>query len=304
MNGVDAQVELVRELDRLSETDTIARDAPRNKAIYNYLNLGIKSPEGEQYLAVTTELLVRLGVWWSTAAYSRMPVMTPWCVRDRTCRYDQGPEAWGSPRSDGYMRDDNSIIKKLPLSVQIVAPTGHPLNNRRPWRGFTACHIWRELPGGTVAGIDPWLYSFMPNLVWLPTWLAPLSDRHGSPVQEILQRTSIQIFRDRVVSPSLEKITRRAWEILPSPPEGPALQTDRLAFFEPDEKFFNRRIAYLDRVVAGCTSVMTAGTLKSKLICSRYTAGLPLLEAAALSGFRDAMSSYRTALTEANCQRS
>lgn len=164
MNGVDARVELLWELDRLGETDVLAREAPRSKTIYNYLNLGIKSPEREQYLRLTTELLVRLGVWWSTAAYSRMPVMTPWCVRDRTCRYDQGPESWGSPRSDGYMRDDNSIIKKLPLSVQIVAPTGHPFNNRKPWRGFTACHIWRELPGGTVAGIDPWLYSLHAQL--------------------------------------------------------------------------------------------------------------------------------------------
>lgn len=301
MNGVDASVELVRELDRLSESSAIAREAPRSKAIYLYLNQGINGPATEQYLALTSELFVRLGVWWSPAAYTRLPVITPWCVRDRTCRYDQGPESWGSPRSDGYMRDDNSIIKKLPLSTRIVAPEGHPYSDRKPWRGFTACHIWRDLPEGTLAGADPWLYSFMPNLVWLPSWLAPLSDRQGSPVQEILQRTSIETFRHTPLLPSLKTFSESAWGKLPLPPAGPALRSEQLAFFEPDDKFFDRRIAYLDKVIAGCASVLSTGTLSSKLICSRYTAGLPLLESESVRSFHDAIASYRTALATASC---
>lgn len=80
----------------------------------------------DDFAALTEHLLARLGIWWSPAAYRRLPVMTPWCVRDRSCRYDQGPEAWGAPREDGYLRDDNSIIKKLPLPVIVAAPIVHP----------------------------------------------------------------------------------------------------------------------------------------------------------------------------------
>lgn len=299
MNGVDAAVELATELDRLSEVNAIARGAPRSKAIYLYLAQGMKGPAEEQFVDLTSELFVNLGVWWSPAAYRRLPVMTPWCVRDRTCRYDQGPESWGAPRIDGYMRDDNSIIKKLPLSARIAAPVGHPYGGRKPWRGFTACHIWRELPDGTLAGADPWLYSFMPNLVWLPSWLAPLSDRHESHAQELLQRTSMEVFRNVAVPSPLDVYTESAWEKLPPPPAGPALPRSQLAFFEPDDSFFARRIAYLTKVMAGCASVLDTGALRSKVICSRYTAGLPLLEPAAVKEFHEAITTYRTAVTAA-----
>lgn len=300
MVDVDATVELVAELDRLSESSSVARGAPRSKAIYSYLARGMEGPAGDEFTALTSELLVRLGVWWSAAAFSKLPAITPWCVRDRSCRYDQGPESWGAPRSDGYMRDDNSIIKKLPLSTRIESAADHPYQGRKPWRGFTACHIWRDLPDGTLAGADPWLYSFMPNLIWLPSWLAPLTDRQGSSVQELLQRTSIELFRNVTVPPALEVFTEGSWRKLPPPPSpGPVLPLNRLAFFEPDDKFFARRIVYLDKVVAGCESVLGTGALNSKLICSRYTAGLPLLEREAVSEFRDAIAAYRMAILTA-----
>ncbi|WP_428342371.1 hypothetical protein [Mycobacterium sp.] len=190
MKGVDATVEIIAELNRLSVTSTVASEAPRSTALYRYLADGMKAETNDEFLAVTYDLILRLGVWWSAEAYARLPLLTPWCVRDRSCRYDHGPESWGAPRIDGYLRDDNSIIKKLPLSSAISAPQGHPYDGQRPWRGFTACHIWRDLPGAQVAGEDPWLYSFVPNLVWLPSWLAPLTDRQGSVIQQILQRTS------------------------------------------------------------------------------------------------------------------
>lgn len=298
MNGVDAAVELRNELERLSEMSVVARNAPRSKAIYTYLAQGLKGPQTQEFADLTSELFVRLGVWWSPKAYSRLPVITPWCVRDRTCRYDHGPESWGAPRADGYMRDDNSIIKKLPLSTLIVAPQGHPYADRKPWRGFTACHIWHELPTNTLAGADPWLYSFMPNLVWLPSWLAPLSDRHESHAQALLQRTSIEVFRNVAVPASLQELVESAWGKLPPPPAEPALPQNRLAFFEPDEGFFARRLAYLDKVMAGCESILNLGTIPSKLICSRYTVGLPLIETDALREFHDVIADYRRAVTD------
>lgn len=275
--------------------------APRSKALYRYLAGGMPQQEGlgepppDDIRSLVEVLMTRLGIWWSVEAYEVMPIMTPWCVRDRSCRYDQGPESWGAPRADGFMRDDNSIIKKLPLPVAVSAPAGHPYAGRRPLRGFTACHIWRDLPEGRVAGEDPWLYSFMPNLVWLPSWLAPLTDRQDSRAQALLQHASKERFRGAMVDPHVRVYADYCWSQLPMPPPGPALDTSGPAEFQPDKAFFDRRIASLTKVVGGCDHVLAHGTTGKKLICTRYTEGLPKLSVDALAAFASEMRQYRDA---------
>ena len=73
--------------------------------------LASSSPDSSQQLLA--ELFRRCAVWWPPELFRCFPTLVPWAVRDRSCRYDQGPESWGSPRADSYLRDDNSIIKKL-----------------------------------------------------------------------------------------------------------------------------------------------------------------------------------------------
>lgn len=221
--------------------------------------------------------------------------MTPWCVRDRSCRYDQGPESWGAPREDGYLRDDNSIIKKLPLPLRVMAPSGHPYNGRKPWRGFTACHVWRDLPGGRVAGEDPWLYSFIPNLVWLPSWLAPLTDRQGSATQRLLQHISLNLYRDVPTLAGLEEFAGQAWRNLPTP-DSRALDVQDLAVFQPVPAFYQRCLAKIDLFVTGCNAALAGRPQPKKIICSRYTAGLPGLDASRVTEFRNALAAYAEAV--------
>lgn len=305
VSGIDATVEITLELDRLSSTSVVARQAPRSRALYTYLARGMQGAgdicaSSQDFVELTYGLIQKLGVWWAPDAYRRLPVMVPWCVRDRSCRYDQGPESWGAPRDDAYLRDDNSIIKKLPLTCLVTAPTDHPFQNRKPWRGFTACHIWRDMPDGTLAGADPWLYSFMPNLIWLPTWIAPLTDRQSSEVQRTLQRTSFALFRQVAVRDTLRPYADYGWSKLQAPPPGHVLATEQLAMFDPHEKFFHSRVNYLDKFVAGTDSVLTRGSLSAKLICTRYTIGLPQLDTSAISSFGLAMKDYRDAVAKAN----
>lgn len=302
---IDGTVELVAELDRLGATWEVAARAPRSKALYRYLadgmtcqlRLGELPPEEYRDLAET--LLTRLASWWSADAYGVMPVMTPWCVRDRSCRYDQGPESWGAPRDDGFLRDDNSIIKKLPLPVIVSATRGHPYDGRRPWRGFTACHIWRGLPGGGMAGEDPWLYSFMPNLIWLPSWLAPLTDRQDSHTQELLQRMSYTRFRGAPVERDVKPYADYCWARLSAPAPGRELDPAVAAEFRPNAAFFRRRVAYLTKFVAGCDEVLASGTMNKKLICTRYTVGLPRVPQTAVAEFGAQMRDYRDAVEAA-----
>lgn len=302
--AIDAGVELARELDRLSDSSVIAARAPRGTGLAGYLARGMATEPLEgtpgDFTSLTESLLQRLSIWWAPTGYARMPTMVPWCIRDRSARYDQGPESWSAPRDDGYLRDDNSIIKKLPLPVKVRASAEHPYADRKPWRGFTACHIWRELPDGQIAGTDPWLYSFMPNLVWIPSPLSALSDSHESHVQLILQRTSIALFRARECAPSIRSYSDYAWGRLPSPPpEGRALDLAGLALFEVDDAFVNRRVTYLNSFISGADEVLRTGRLSRKLISTRYTQGLPLLEPAAIADFRDALASYRNAVANA-----
>lgn len=289
---VDGNVELLRLLDSLSERSDLAAGAPRGAGLYRYLSAGLAA-EGfaGEYWRLTEQLLTQLSIWWSDWAYLEMPIMVPWAIRDRRARYDFGPEMWGSPREDGFFRDDNSIVKKLPLPLAVEAPPGHPYAGRKPWRGFTACHIWRDLPGGKVGGADPWVYSFMPNLVWLPTALAPLSDRHESHVQQVLQRTSRRLFDEE--HPQILQHAAYAWSQLPAPPSGKELDVGLLARFNADRAFVNRRLRYTDRFIAGADEVVRTGKLGRKLISSRYTAALPGLQTAAVAQFRDTLVEYR-----------
>lgn len=298
--GIDASVELSVELDRLGESHPLALQAPRDRSLYKFLAMGMDHPQTEtraSYTALTETLIERLGIWWSPSTYQRMPVLTPWCIRDRSARYDQGPESWGAPRADGYLRDDNSIIKKLPLSVTVEAPEGHPYAGRRPWRGFTACHVWGTDVDGHPSGADPWLYSFVPNLVWLPTAIAPLSDRQGSRVQMMLMQTALYLYAAAPMRPLIEEYSKYAWSRLPAPlPEFGALRADHLAQFTPDAAFYRRRIAYLDQFISGASSVLTTGQLTRKVICTRYTTGFPALDREHIAAFRSALSDYRDAL--------
>ena len=248
--AIDAGVQLARVLDVLSDQSAVAAGAPRGTGLAGYLARGMAAEplEGNpgEFTSLTESLLQRLSIWWAPGGYARMPTMVPWCIRDRSARYDQGPESWSAPRDDGYLRDDNSIIKKLPLPVWVRAAAGHPYANRKPWRGFTACHIWRELPDGQIAGTDPWLYSFMPNLVWMPSPLSALSDMHESHVQLILQRTSVALFRDVGCAPSVRSYSEYAWSRLPNPTTmSRTLDLADLAVLEADDAFVARRLTYL-----------------------------------------------------------
>jgi hypothetical protein len=298
VSDIDGREELVRLLDVLSIHDATAEHAPRSSQIYAYLSRGMASEGPDvQYGRLTETLIAGLSIWWSVWTYQHLPILVPWAIRDRAARYDQGPESWGAPRDDGYFRDDNSIIKKLPLPLTVAAPMGHPYRGRRPWRGFTACHIWRDLPAGRVGGADPFLYSFIPNLVWLPSPLAPLTDRQDSNVQQVLQRTSRLLYQESGPH-HLQQYTDYAWRHLPAPPKGHALETGALATFEGDLAFVRRRLEYIDRVAAGADAAARSGAIPTKLISSRYTEGLPRLQSQTLEQFRDVLRAYSLAATE------
>jgi hypothetical protein len=86
-----------------------------------------------------------------------------------------------------------------------------------------------------------------------------------------------------------------AWSKLPPPAPGISLPAERLQKFEPVPGFFSRRLAYLDNFVSGCDEVLGGRPPAKKLICTRYTQGLPQLNHEETRKFRNAMDDYRRA---------
>lgn len=230
------------------------------------------------YGQVPQLMLVSMGIWLPRDVYAKFPVLLPWVVRDPACRGRNGrPDEWGSPDPRGYLRDDNSLIKGLPRSLTVHAPRQPHLNGRRMGTEFVASHVWRECAdGGPLASRRPLLNSFVPNLVWLPSQVAKLTDREGGKVQRTLQAMSWQIYRRADVTAGLERIAEEAWEALPRPE---ALTEDLdphlLNWFVSDERFLMTRRRRLMEVAEALSRLAAGEVLETKVISSRYTLGLP-----------------------------
>ena len=74
------------------------------------------------------------------------------------------------------------------------------------------------------------------------------------------------------------------------------LDSRLVAEFQPDLVFFRRRVAYLTKVVLGCETVIASGMTGRKLLCTRYTKGLPTLAREDILSFGQEMRTYRDAV--------
>lgn len=134
-----------------------------------------------ELIGVVPQLLVQsMAIWLPLDAYRHSPILLPWVVRDPTCRGSKArniPDEWGSPNGDGFFRDDNSLVKSVPRSLNIRGPKGSRLNGRRMGSEFVAAHIWRKVDSDRLASRIPLLNTFVPNLVWLPSQVSKLGSR-------------------------------------------------------------------------------------------------------------------------------
>ncbi|KGN37298.1 hypothetical protein N803_15215 [Knoellia subterranea KCTC 19937] len=133
--------------------------------------------------------------------------------------------------------------------------------------------------------------------------MAGLTDYH-LPIKHLLMRTSLALHRDTPVD-GASQYSEHAWRLLaPTTMDGgPMLNVEYLATFEVHSDFVRRRLAYVDNVADGATSLLEGDTLKRKLICSRYTEGLPAVAPERLADLRDAMTEYASAVRTSSAGR-
>lgn len=212
--------------------------------LYHYLQKVLLEEENALSRELITHLLIDLSIWIPPNLYRRLPIILPYVLRDPSCRRNKqtGEDEWGTPNENGFLRDDNSVIKGIVRSFRIRSPRVASYNDLRLGTGFVASHIWGkvEFEGDSLFSSRHYLLnSFVPNLVWLPVQISKLTDREGSFAQRLLQAISHNIYGD-VNMP--EEISR-LWKYLPFPEELRTATIDltRTSHFVVPEEWIRKR---------------------------------------------------------------
>lgn len=226
-------------------------------------------------------LVVSMGVWFPTSLYQEMPVLLPWVLRDPECRGKKRngevlvPDQWGSPTKQGHLRDDNSLVKGLPRSLRITSKANSFIRDRHLGNEFVASHIWRENLSGVLASRIPMLNTFVPNLVWLPSQVAKLSDRERGPIQTALKEISWNMYRRVPLTEEARQIADRSWALLPEPASSHQVLEDEINWFVTTPRFISTRKSKLVAVIDALERIATGAELPQTLEPSRYRIGLP-----------------------------
>jgi hypothetical protein len=214
------------------------------------------------------ELALRFAVWLPLDVYEKTPWLAPYAIRSVRTRLDPrvaGPrrDLWGLPDAHGFFTDDNSLLKAAVRGRTVVGPTPYP--PRPLTTGLVCCHIW---PKTTT---EPSLFSFVPNLVWLPRSLAGLSDAHHPSrpphaVHFALQEAS----RSRYVSRA--GAVAHSWDRLAAPGTTYASGWESFAEVADAGKISRTAQTRCDRMLSFLDAILR-GNPHDRRISRRYHAG-------------------------------
>lgn len=227
-------------------------------------------------------LVEATAIWFPRDLYFDWPVLLPWVVRDPACRGNRRrglPDMWSAPNADGFLRDDNSLIKALPRSLSVRGPSRGHLDGARIGTEFVASHVWRVVKHDDLASRLPLLNSFLPNLVWLPSQIAKLSDQEGSPLQRVLQAMSYSIYRHAAVADHVRAASEEAWALIAAPEVDVTVHEESLNWFVLTERFRSTRAARLKDVTNAFEALANGQSTVEKVVSNRYTNGLASLPA-------------------------
>ncbi|MDE7356612.1 MAG: hypothetical protein K2N21_07615 [Rikenellaceae bacterium] len=188
------------------------------------------------------QLLLWGGIWFTPEVYQTIPVLLPYVIRDASCRKIDpatGKDTRGIATEKGLLPDDNSSIKGIPRSLNIISHLSE-MNGNRMGNGFVASHIWRKLEKHVSwASQYEATNSFVPNLVWLPSQLSKLTDRDGY-AQHFLQYLSGRLYKNIALkNPSVQSI----WNELKVPDITPVCDVDikKLNYFDATADWIAKR---------------------------------------------------------------
>lgn len=254
------------------------------RVLYHYLNQSLRVQNDDQDLIqdILSRLINTLGIWFPVDSYKLLPIALPHVVRDPTCRPRRRrgsvtDDEWGSPNQDGYIRDDNSLVKGLTRSLDVSPASFSPYEKRRLGAGFVAAHVWPKARSGGYSTRNPITNSFWPNLVWLPADLARLTDRADSFAQVFVQALAWKIYRQVGMQKQISQYVEEAWRYLPDVDQiagDTAIESrlppvSNLNFFDVPRDYIARRVAIIRRTAIALES--TRSRTPSKHLTVRPT---------------------------------
>ncbi len=179
-----------------------------SKRFQNFL---VKHEKNHFIMEYYISIIQNLSIWIQPNFYSKLTHILPYSIRERTSSYGRlkknEKDNWGSANKNGYVIDDNTDIKDF-IRRSVVKNSKY-FANHTPYTGFIGCHIW----GNTTS--NPKLFSFIPNLVWLPKPIAGLSDNNNCLFSSLLKKVSYELYADtKFNSTKLEKIAINTLNLL------------------------------------------------------------------------------------------
>lgn len=220
-------------------------------------------------------LIIDLSIWFPADVYRQIPILLPFVIRDSSCRRKQpnsSKDEWGNANENGYLRDDNSLIKGIIKSFFVDGRRVKDYDNKKLANGFVASHIWRNLQinQDKLASTFEKTNSFIPNLVWLPKQISKLIDRDGSYAQNLLKTISYKIYFDTNNSSDFKK---EIWAELENPETQTKQDIDitKLNYFKIPDSWVDKKRNGLINEMTTIKSVINSGTVGSeKVKCSSY----------------------------------
>jgi len=270
--------------------------------LYRFFNHVLPS-EPELFERIPRLLILSMSVWFPKSVYQEMPILLPWVVRDPTCRGKRSkgrvvePDQWGAPNSSGFLRDDNSLVKGIPRSLSISSSSYSFVNGKSLGSEFVASHIWRQNKSGVLASRLPELNTFVPNLVWLPSQVAKLSDREDGVFQNALKEISWSIYREVPLSSRSRSIADKSWGLLPSPGTVRTLIDSEINWFVSTPRFMKTRKSKLATVISALDRISNGQNAPLSLQPSRYRDALPQVDATKLMKLRADLRLHDQGLT-------
>lgn len=257
-------------------------------ALYSYLKSDLQDRHPDKFKFLLADMLNRLTIWLSPSIYERLPIMLPFAARDPYSRGNKKmgiPDQWGSPNSNGIFRDDNSLLKGIPKSLVINSPKGHIYDNQLIGKGFVAAHVWpKDMIEGKFTTRNPLTYSYVPNVTWMPSHLAKLTDLQGAFAQRYIQALSTKIYGNTILTRTLLNFTADSSALCGADSteyrEFDSLLPDYKDFntFESNNSFITRRINKIQQVQSAISARINDQPIVGKIISSRYTSGLQIAD--------------------------
>lgn len=258
-----------------------SRNIDGDNIIYHYIQKALLSNGQLDAFSQTLleRLLIDLSIWFPPELYRQIPVLLPYVVRDSSCRKkgEDGSDGWGTANEQGFLRDDNSLIKTIVKPLTVIGNRFKEYDKKKLANGFVASHIWRTLtPEANHNGLaSTWAKtnSFVPNLVWLPRQISKLTDREGQFAQQLLQDLSRKIYAPYAPN----DFNQHLWNMLPAPNLKLENNVDlnQLNYFDISTKWIKRRKTGLINELEQIRRCIQYGELSgTKVKCSAYLPSL------------------------------